>query len=111
MNKIQNIIIFSHNCYWCQKELITPIRNVLGCPKMDTLVAHRDAVNVWELLHTVGARPDVQGLGMPRSAVSTGGTRNSRGGLVRFFSYRALCMLFETYMYSVPLKIAVNELS
>ena len=82
MHKIQKIINFSARIVAGIKknEHITPTLNSLGWPRIEALVARRDVTEVYKLLRTEGAPPNVRDLLVPRSAVSTRETRGSGGG-------------------------------
>ena len=82
MHKIQKIINFSARIVAGIKknEHITRTLNSLGWPRIEALVARRDVTEVYKLLRTEGAPPNVRDLLVPRSAVSTRETRGSGGG-------------------------------
>ena len=61
-------------------EHITPTLNYLDWPRIETLVARRDVAKVWGLLRADGAPSSVRELLVPRSAVSSRGTRGSEDG-------------------------------
>ena len=56
---------------------ITQALNSLGWPKIETLVARRDAVKVFKALREEGAPPELRAMFTPRAAVSTRGTHAS----------------------------------
>ena len=64
----------------CYCHHITPTLNSLAGPRIDALVARRDAIKVWKLLRVDGVASNVRELLVPRSAVSARETRGSEGG-------------------------------
>ena len=82
MQKIQKLINFSARVVSGVKKYqhITPALNSLGWPRIDLLVARRDAVKLWKVLRTDGAPSAIRELLVPRSEVSARATRGSEGG-------------------------------
>ena len=100
--KIQKLINFAARIVTGLKkhDHITQALNSLGWPKIETLVARRNAVKVFKALREEGAPPEIRAMFTPRAAVSTRETRASdRGSLhlhkcrltasQKAFSYRA----------------------
>ena len=102
LHKIQKLINFAARIVTGLKkhDHITQALNSLGWPKIETLVARRDAVKVYKARKEVGSPVEMRSLFVPRAAVSSRETRaTDRGSLQlckprltatqRAFSYRA----------------------
>ena len=84
LHKIQKVMNFAARIISGSKKYdhITPVLNSLGWPKIESLVAERDAIKMFKALRVDGSPAAIKNLFVSRSDVSTRQTRaSSRGEL------------------------------